>query len=288
VLDTNDLELLLAIADLGAMRLASNRVHLSQPAMSRRLQALERRIGAPLFQRTGRRMLLTEAGEAFAHRARDILARMADLELEMNAFGRGQRGALRIGATVTVCLYLLPPILAAMRTQYPQYELFLTNDRSGHMSELVRNGAIDVGIASVGAPLTGLQVQPWLDLQLGLLQQSSPETAQVSIHSLDHKPLVMNSPGSLRSAVERALQVHNVHPRAVAQADSLEVVLTLVACGFGAAVVPLEVLRPDAARNDLTLTPFIEELPPLQVALFHRRMSAPLGALLRVIGLENQ
>ncbi|MCA1596490.1 MAG: substrate-binding domain-containing protein, partial [Chloroflexi bacterium] len=155
---------------------------------------------------------------------------------------------------------------------------------SRRMPDLVREGAVDVGIASTGTALPGLHVTPWKQLHLGLLALDPRTPSPAPIVILEGAPLVMNSSGSLRDAVETALRAHAVTPRIVAQADSLEVVRMLVGCGFGLAVAPLEVLKDDAARSGLVLAPFAEALNPLPVASFYRRMTPPLKALLELVG----
>ncbi|MDQ2732291.1 MAG: LysR family transcriptional regulator [Armatimonadota bacterium] len=283
MLDTQDLELLLAVVETGTMQAASERVHLSQPAISRRIAAVEKRVNVKLFTRTGRRLQLTEAGGEFVRRAGEILNRLQDLEVEMSAFGRGQRGVLRIGATVTVCRYLLAPVLEEMRQRYGQYELFVTNESSRRMPDLVREGAVDVGIASLVVPLSGLQVREWTRLHLGLLRKGSQSKEAVSVSLLQGAPLVMSSPGTLRSAVDTLLRTHNIQPRIVAQADSLEVVRVLVGCGFGNAIVPIEALQEEPGQEGFSLTPFVEEIEPLPVACFYGRVQPPLRAFLGLL-----
>lgn len=283
MLDSQDLELLMAIVETGTMQAASVRVHLSQPAISRRIAAVEKRVNVKLFTRTGRRLQLTEAGGEFVRRAGEILNRLQDLEVEMSAFGRGQRGVLRIGATVTVCRYLLAPVLEEMRQRYGQYELFVTNESSRRMPDLVREGAVDVGIASLVVPLSGLQVREWTRLHLGLLRKGQQPPKAVSVSLLHDAPLVMSSPGTLRSAVDNILRTHGIQPRIVAQADSLEVVRVLVGCGFGNAIVPIEALQEEPGQEGFSLTPFVEAIDPLPVACFYGRVQPPLRAFLGLL-----
>jgi DNA-binding transcriptional LysR family regulator len=290
MLESRDLELLVAIVESGTLRGASAVAHLSQPAISRRVRALESKLGVRLFQPVGRRLALTDAGREFIEQSSGILDRIRNLEEEMDAFRRGQRGVLRIGATVTVCLYLIAPILEAMRRQHPEYELFVTNESSRRMPDLVRSGAVDVGIASAGGPLPGLHLVGWRELHLGLLRAGAGDANSISIRSMQDQPLVISSSGSLRTAIETSLAGHGVTPRISAEADSLEVVRMLVACGFGSAIVPLEVMvAGDLARSTapgaapLTLTPFREPLAPLPVACFYQRVQPPLRAFLDLL-----
>src|ERR1043166_8378515 len=122
-----------AIARLGSLSAASGAVSLSQPAVSRQVQALERRLNARLLERGARGVRLTEAGEAAARAAADVLARLEELETEIARLGGAEGGPLRLGATVTVCLYLLPPLLGRYRERYPRQEIVRSEE---HTSEL--------------------------------------------------------------------------------------------------------------------------------------------------------
>jgi DNA-binding transcriptional LysR family regulator len=161
-----------AIARLGSLSAASAAVHLSQPAVSRQVQALERRLGARLLERGARGVQLTEAGHAVARGAADMLARLEEMEGELALLRGGEGGTLRIGATVTVCLYLLPPLLRRYREQYPRQEIIILNERSRQIPELVRERRIDIGIASSSAPPAGVRRVPWRELSLALLAAS--------------------------------------------------------------------------------------------------------------------
>jgi DNA-binding transcriptional LysR family regulator len=158
-----------AIARLGSLSAASAAVHLSQPAVSRQVQALERRLGARLLERGARGVQLTEAGEAVARGAADVLSRLEELEGELALLRGGEGGTLRVGATVTVCLYLLPPLLRRFRERYPRQEIILVNERSRQIPELVRERRIDIGIASSMATPPGVRRVPWRELSLALL-----------------------------------------------------------------------------------------------------------------------
>ena len=143
------------------------------------MQALERRLGARLLERGARGVQLTEAGEAVARAAADVLARLEEMEGELTMLRGGEGGTLRIGATVTVCLYLLPPLLRRYRDRYPRQEIVLINERSRQIPELVRERRIDVGIASSMAPPPGVRRVPWRELSLALLD------VEASRHLLD-------------------------------------------------------------------------------------------------------
>src|SRR5437870_13258333 len=164
-----------AVARLGSLSAARGVVNLSQPAVSRQVQALERRLGTRLLDRGARGVHLTEAGEAVARGAADVLSRLEEMEAELALLRGGEGGTLRVGATVTVCLYLLPSLLRRYRERYPRQEIVILNERSRQIPELVRERRIDIGIASSTAPPPGVRRVPWRELSLVLLDASADD-----------------------------------------------------------------------------------------------------------------
>jgi DNA-binding transcriptional LysR family regulator len=299
-----------AIARLGSLSAASAAVHLSQPAVSRQVQALERRLGARLLERGARGVQLTEAGEAVARGAADVLARLEEMEGELALLRGGEGGTLRIGATVTVCLYLLPPLLRRYRERYPRQEIVLINERSRQIPELVRERRIDVGIASSMALPPGVRRVPWRELSLALLDvegvapaaedsalsrllgsgvqafgrsgvqdptdpsDPSDPSERLKTRTPEHLntqlPFVLSTPGSLRSLTEQVLAQAGIEPRVVAEADSLEVVKRLVLDGFGRALIPAANVTEEDRAAGLRITPLPDDTPRLPVVFWLR------------------
>lgn len=287
-----------AVARLGSLSAASGAVSLSQPAVSRQIQALERRLGVRLLERGARGVQLTEAGEMVARGAADVIARLEELEAELALLRGGEGGTLRLGATVTVCLYLLPPLLRRYRERYPRQEIVLVNERSRQIPELVRERRIDVGIASSTVPPPGVRRIPWRELSLVLLDSARnllPRELLVSLLEPDGStadssqagnpgrepappltlpdtpsPFVLATPGSLRSLTEQVLAQAGIEPRVVAEADSLEVVKRLVQDGFGRAIVPAACVTDEDRAAGLRAYPLPPDAPCLPVVLWLR------------------
>ncbi|WP_444957133.1 LysR family transcriptional regulator [Microbulbifer sp. ZKSA002] len=113
----------LAIAEQGSVSEGAELLHLTQPAMSKRLAALEQQLGSPLFDRIGRRLQLTDAGRALLPRARHILNEISDTERELRALSNSVSGSLRIATSHHVGLHHLPPVLKEFSFRYPQVAL---------------------------------------------------------------------------------------------------------------------------------------------------------------------
>jgi LysR family positive regulator for ilvC len=187
----------------------------------------------------------------------------------MAAYGSGARGLLRIGATVTACLYLLPPVFRLYRERHPEFPLLVRNDRSARLGDLVHEGRIDVGVASVLAPREGVRVVPWCELALALIRPWGSGPERVELGALSDLPMVLPSAGTLRTLTEGLFARCERAPSVVAECDSLEVVRALVASGFGQAVLPRVCVPPDGPP--VQVAAIRASLPALPVALLVRR-----------------
>jgi DNA-binding transcriptional LysR family regulator len=280
------------VARLGSLSAASGVVNLSQPAVSRQVQALERRLGTRLLDRGARGVQLTEAGEAVARGAADVLSRLEELEAELALLRGGEGGTLRVGATVTVCLYLLPSLLRRYRERYPRQEIVILNERSRQIPELVRERRIDVGIASSMTPPPGVRRVAWQELPLVLLDPPSDSSGGAqALHSrllsgalftpappaqpVLSAAFVLATSGSLRSLTEQVLARAGIEPRVVAEADSLEVVKRLVLDGFGHALVPAVCVTAEDRAAGLHADPLPRDAPRLPVVLWLREGLSP-------------
>ncbi|MCO1334014.1 LysR family transcriptional regulator [Microbulbifer sp. OS29] len=113
----------LAIAEQGSVSQGAQQLHLTQPAASKRLAALEQQLESPLFDRIGRRLQLTDAGRALLPRARHILNEISDTERELRALSSSVSGSLRIATSHHVGLHHLPPVLKEFSLRYPEVAL---------------------------------------------------------------------------------------------------------------------------------------------------------------------
>ncbi|WP_444930290.1 LysR family transcriptional regulator [Microbulbifer sp. SSSA002] len=113
----------LAIAEQGSVSEGAEQLHLTQPAASKRLAALEQQLGSALFDRIGRRLQLTDAGRTLLPRARHILNEISDTERELRALSSSVSGSLRIATSHHVGLHHLPPVLKEFSLRYPQVAL---------------------------------------------------------------------------------------------------------------------------------------------------------------------
>ncbi|WP_250461844.1 LysR family transcriptional regulator [Microbulbifer litoralis] len=143
------LKAFLATAEQGSASEAAETLHLTQPAVSKRLAALEQQLGTPLFDRIGRRLQLTDAGRALLPRARHILNEVSDAERELRALGNEVTGSLRIATSHHVGLHHLPPVLKAFSTRYPEVALDIDFVDSEQAYEALMAGEYELAVVTL-------------------------------------------------------------------------------------------------------------------------------------------
>ncbi len=152
-MDLQRLQNFVAIIDAGSMSAAARAVHLTQPALSRGLKVLEEEVGAPLFERRGRRLVPTAAGRALLPRARRLLDSAARLKQEVKRAARFGFFDLRLGTIDSVACFLLPPILEQARQRFPDLHVKLRTGRSAELLEATQASDLDLAIVAYsGAP----------------------------------------------------------------------------------------------------------------------------------------
>ena len=138
------------IVDVGGFARAATRLHLSQPALSRQIHALEADLGVPLFDRVGRRVQLTSQGEDLLQRSRRLLAEAESLGERARELKSGETGILRVAATPQVIENLLAPFLIRYRRRHPGVEVHLVEDGGARLLGRLERGEAHLSITPAG------------------------------------------------------------------------------------------------------------------------------------------
>src|SRR5215470_6506536 len=153
-MELRQLRTFVAVAELRHFARAASLCNLSQPAVSHQIALLEEEAGARLLNRAARRVSLTVAGEVFLEEARRILGAVDRAHERMQEVARGAVGRIRLGATPTPGLYLLPPLLATYRGEHESYELRFEIGPLHVLAERVARNDLDMAVVA-GALSTG-------------------------------------------------------------------------------------------------------------------------------------
>jgi DNA-binding transcriptional LysR family regulator len=153
-MELRHLQTFAAVADLRHFGRAADRCNLSQPAVSHQIRLLEEELGVVLLNRAGRQVSLTVAGEQFLDDTLRILAAVARARERVQGISRGTQGRVRIGATSSVGLYLLPAVMERYRRAHPQFALQFTIGEEAGILERVASNDLDMAVVA-GRPVLG-------------------------------------------------------------------------------------------------------------------------------------
>src|SRR3989475_11166144 len=236
-------------------RAAREALHISQPAVSKHVQALEAELGVTLVQRVGKRVDLTDAGHLVQQYAEQVLAFAEETRRALLDLQGVQRGTLRLGATSTPGFYLLPPVLAAFTQAYPGITLAVEIANSGQVVAGVLQRAWDLGVVS-GTPNEALlHVQPYCRDTLVLIVPPTHRLAAqptVTLADLVGETWILRAAGSASGqVVERALQEHHAFPGHILRLQGSAAVKQAVVAGVGIAMGSRSAIPPGAPAGFL-------------------------------------
>ncbi len=288
-LDTKALRYFVAVATRRSYTRAAAALRITQPAVTRQVQAIEREFGLRLFRREGQFLALTESGEALLEEARDILGRIDAAGCLLKDAALQPGGRISIGAPAALGELLLPPIMANFRHRHPKVMLYVTIAYSGELAEMVVQGRVDFAVL-FGNPLgPELELQHLFDVDLGVI--GSPRLASdplagltsISLAEAARLPLVFPSGNQgLRRLLDREMRQAGVHPNVVAEADATGITRELVKTGLGCMIMNLEAVRREVDEGELRYVPLAPALRiPLSLATRRGKSASLASRMLR-------
>ena len=246
-MDLYQIRYFLAIAETGSFSRAAERLYLSQPSLSTGIKKLERELGVPLFERGGRRTVLTPAGRAFLTKAEAILEQYRAALHELKGFR--DRPTLRVGVVSTMRVTELAELVGRFRKHYPHVTMELHDGTLETLQEELEKGTIDVAISVLSLIANGekfgweapqickaLFRQPlWL-----AVPKNHPfaERSSVCLADLDGQPFIARLNCEFFKQECQILNSANVHPQVVYRASHEEWTISLLAAGLGIAIMP--------------------------------------------------
>ncbi len=272
----DQLRIFLAVAEREHITNAAAALHLSQSAVSAAIAALEERHALRLFDRVGRRVVLTNAGRLFMVEARAVMKRVQQAEQLLSDLAGLRRGSLRLAASQTVASYWLPGLMAAFRATYPGFELNLTMGNSQDVTRLVGEAIADLGFVEGGVDDPRLSVIPVPGDTLALA--AAPSHPWVldppgSAPDMRAGPWVIREEGSgTRAILETVLAARGLTLKEVEVALELpsnEAVLAAVEAGAGVAILSALVLEGSFAAGRTVQIPF--DMPPRRFRILYHR-----------------
>jgi DNA-binding transcriptional LysR family regulator len=246
-LDFSELEAFVALADELHFRKASERLFLSQPALSKKIQRLEEKVGGGLFVRSRRSVALTDAGKTLLPKAAKLFHDAEDAVRETQAVMEGRAGHLRIGFGIASLPELIPGTILRFRKLYPGIELHMRELSSRAQVSALLEGELDAGILRMPITNPKLTSVPLFSEHLVLATPLAvPPRIKAGIKPFRDSNFIFVSRSVSRTFHDRVLSLclrAGFTPRVVQEANEILTILHFVSAGMGVSLVPRSALR---------------------------------------------
>lgn len=277
-MDDHKLKVFCTVAETKSFSKTSEIIHLTQPAVSLQVQALEELYETKLFDRTGGSVTLTKAGELLYKYAKEILGLYASARRDINAMIGLVKGNLSVGASSTIGNYLLPSVIVSFRKNHPRIWTNLIVGNTRLVVEKLLAGEIDLGLVEGDVTKHNLIVEKLLPDELVLVMSPDHEWAKrknISISEITKEPLVMREKGSgTRQMIEKCMEENSINPddlKVSLVLGSTEAIKTAVEDGLGVSIMSAWAARKELKAGMLVASTFKDARFGRHFSLIQRR-----------------
>jgi DNA-binding transcriptional LysR family regulator len=246
-MNLHQLEIFRAVAERGSVSRAAEALFLSQPGVSLQIKALEKSLGLQLFEKHGRTLRLTEAGHELLKYSERIFALLDETRQVMEELGGATRGTVKVAASTTAGIYVVPPALGAFHRANPQIKLTLDVVNRITAQERLLNDEVDLAVMGLIEHPQDLEVEAFAPNELVVIAAPDhPLTRQrqIPLEALAGETLLLREQGSgTRTDVEAMLKERGIEVSIMMELRSSGAIKQAVAAGLGVAVMPLGALE---------------------------------------------
>ncbi|WP_039054747.1 transcriptional regulator CynR [Enterobacter sp. Bisph1] len=269
-----DIQYFLAVAEHQGFTHAAAALHVSQPALSQQVRQLEESLGVQLFDRSGRKTRLTDAGEVYLLHARRAAQMLEEGKRALHDVGDLSRGTLRIAVTPTFTSYLVGPLIEAFHRKYPKITVQIHEVAQEQMEKQLLADELDVGIAFEEGHAADIEAQPLMVETLALVVGSlHPLVGErtIGLKTLQEESLMLLSKEfATREQIDRYCNEHNIHPRVLMEANTIGALIEVVRRTTLSTLLPAAIARAHPELHAIELGP--ERLQRTAVILQRRGM----------------
>jgi len=283
--DIQNLQAFIAVFEQQSFSKASEILNLTQPAVSKRIAALEQAYGTRLFDRIGKAIILTEAGQILLPSARHIIEEIKHSHQSIQGLSGQLRGELKLATSHHIGLHRLPPVLRAFTSSHENVELDLHFMDSEQACEMVENGQLELAIVTLprSASKQLLTQVIWHDPLVVVVGKTHPLASRESIRTEDllQRPAILPSHETFtRSMIEQQLSLKKMPPIAL-ETNYLETIKMMVSIGLGWGVLPKSMIHDELVEFEIDGVEMSRELG----AVYHRNrsLSSASRAMLAVL-----
>lgn len=258
-LDSRQLRAFTTLARVGSFTLAAKELYLSQSAVSHAMKALENEVGCRLFDRLGKKVLLTQAGETLLHHADKILLEMGSARAALEQLGKWGHGRLRIGASTTACHYVLPPVLREFKESFSKSLITIEPGDTFETLEALRKNRIDLALALEPRGEEQFEFHPLFTDELVFLTSplhSWASAGQVVREEIPKQSYILYSKASYTfRLVQDFFREEDMVLNTVIELGSMEAIKELVKLGLGVGILAPWIAQKELHERSLVSLP---------------------------------
>jgi len=263
-MNTKQIKYVLALSETLNFSQAAEQMGISQPALSKQIQYIEKEFGVKLFDRNHSPLTLTPAGEYFVRNAKELLYKEDQLRKELGQFQTGESGCLVIGVTPFRSLYLMPNLVKKIRNKYPGVRVVIQEVPSNQLRKDAVEGKYDLAIVNLPVDTSMLDVIPLEPDTLVLAAHNSlteklpagdgENYVTVDFSQVAHLPfVVLSEEQELRQLFNRLCAASDFYPTIAAEVMGVTSAWAMAQAGVGATLLPLQFVHNQKFDNELSL-----------------------------------
>lgn len=279
-MNSRQLQYAVMLAEMRSFSQVAERVSLSQPALSKQIISLETELGVKLFERTTP-LTLTPAGEFFVQRAEKLLFEEDQLLRTMERYKTGENGRLVIGVSPFRSLYLMPPVVRAIRERFPGVQVVLSEGNSAQLHKGITEGLFDFAIMNLPVDQSRLEAEPLEQdtlvlaapkAMLGLIGRTAEDTDRpLDLAGCGALPFVTLSPEQeLRRLFDKLCTLAGLQPKIDVEVVGIATAWAMVQSGVAASLLPRQFIQHQRC-GDVCLFPLSQTTYTRQPAIITRR-----------------
>ncbi|MGB7285677.1 MAG: LysR substrate-binding domain-containing protein [Salaquimonas sp.] len=279
-----------ALALFGHFGRAADACSISQPALSMQIKELETSIGKTLFERGGRQIQLTNFGNEFALRAREILRAVDELEDLGRSAGEALEGRLRIGVIPTIAPYLLPSIISELTRKYPGLDIHMRETLTQKLIQELVEGRLDTAIVALPINEPSLTEVPLFDEDFVLVRPLEDKGKPVPDSKMlgEMRLLLLEEGHCFRDQALSFCKIGSARPRETLDGSSLSTLVQMVGAGIGVTLIPEMALTVETRSADVFVSRFKTAKPSRTIGMIWRKTNPLAQQLTQVSQIVRQ
>lgn len=281
------LQVFLSVCDEGNMTAAAKKLYIAQPSVSQAILELENHYNVKLFERLGRKLFITPAGEKLRTYARHIVNLSGEVKEALQEIN--ENGILRVGASVTVGTYILHSVLSEFSRHFPKSKILSYVNNTAVMEEMLLDDQLDIGLVEGRVKSAGILQLPFMEDELVLVSSvfhPFAKEGRVAIGELAHQGFIVREEGSgTRNLFESVMREKGIAWDIVGVYNNAESIKNAVSKGIGLSVMSWMAVQKEVKREELSIIEIKERSFKRKFSMIYHKNKYISPILQRFMGL---